>query len=47
MFADSQKQQAIFVIHSLSRGITTKKDELIDKVTILKVVLGGDDNLSY
>jgi hypothetical protein len=47
MFADSQKQQAIFVIHSYSHAITTEEDALIDKVTILKVVLGGDDNLSY
>jgi hypothetical protein len=45
--ADSQKQQAIFVIHSLDNGKNSRRNRLIDEVTFLKAVLGADDNLSY
>ena len=44
---DKQRQHAIFVTESFSVNNTEDNNYLIDSVTLMKIVLGADDKLSY
>ena len=44
---DKQRQHAIFVTESFNRNCNEPENFLIDSVTLMKIVLGGDDKLSY
>jgi len=47
VFEDKQRQHAIFVTESFSVNNTEDNNYLIDSVTLMKIVLGADDKLSY
>ena len=44
---DKQRQHAIFVTESLHTNNNASVNNPIDSVTLLKIVLGADDKLSY
>ena len=44
---DKQRQHAIFVTESFHRNCNEPDNYLIDSVTLMKIVLGADDKLSY
>ena len=44
---DKQKQHAIFVTESMRENNNSNENYLIDSVTLMKIVLGADEKLSY
>ena len=44
---DRQRQHAIFATESFNRTINEPENYLIDSVTLMKIVLGADDKISY
>ena len=44
---DKQRQHAIFVTESFHRNCNEPDNNLIDSVTLMKIVLGADDKISY